>query len=282
MKALGITNKPKPGALTESIQLLDLPELSPKKQEVVIKVYATSVNIDDIRIAEGTAAGGVPVGANPKPTSPVVPGMDVSGVVVRVGSIVTKFKLGDEVFGICDSRKRNGAWAEYCCANEAHLVLKPKNWSFKEAAGVGVVANVACFAINAAKVKHGDRCLVIGASGGIGSTVVKILCSREAEVTGVCSTQNMEHVQKLGAKRIIDYTKENFAEVLTAENSPEFDAVFDFVGGKKSEMDALKILNKKGAFITSSGSGVFYRGQKIGNIQTDWSFWLCFLQNDVK
>ncbi len=278
MKALGITTLPKPGALIDSIQLLDLPELFPKKQEVVIKVHATSVNIDDMRIAEGTAAGGVPVGPNPKPTLPVIPGMDVSGVVVKVGSKVTNFKPGDEVFGICDSRKRNGAWAEYCCANEAHLVLKPKKWSFQEAAGVGVVANVTCFSVNAAKVKQGDRCLVIGASGGIGSTMVKILCSRGAEVTGVCSTKNMEHVRKLGAKRVIDYTKENFADVLTVEISPKLDFVFDFVGGKKSEKDALKVLNKKGSFITSVGPVYFIGDKKLGIVKLLQVFTYVFLR----
>ena len=87
MKALGLTSKPEPGAIIESIQLLDLPEPCPNKQEVLIKVYATSINIDDIRIAEGTAAGGVPVGSTPKMGLPVVPGMDVSGIVTITNSI---------------------------------------------------------------------------------------------------------------------------------------------------------------------------------------------------
>ncbi len=264
MKAFGITNKPKSGELTNYIQLLDIPEPCIKDNELLIKVHATSVNIDDIRIAEGTVAGGVPIGPKPTPYLPVVPGMDVSGIIIKVGSKVTNFRIGDEVFGVCDARNRNGAWAEYCCANEGHILLKPKEWSFEEAAGVGVVAGVACFSVNAAKVKKGHRCLVIGASGGIGSLIVRLLCSRNAEVTGVCSTKNIEHVLKLGAKRVFDYTKENFATVLIADKSLPFDSVFDCIGGSDSERDSLKILDKKGTFVTSVGPVYFNGDKKLG------------------
>lgn len=264
MKAFGLTQKPHSGDLIDTLQLLDLPEPHPKNHELLIQVYATSINIDDIRIAEGKVAGGVPIAPKPTLLLPVVPGMDVSGVIAKIGSKVTKFKIGDEVFGVCDARFRNGAWAEYCCANESQLLLKPKEWSFEEAAGVGVAAGVACFSVNAAKVKHGDRCIVIGASGGIGSLIVRLLCNRGAEVIGVCSTKNLKFVLDLGAKRVFDYTQENFAAVLSSEKSLPFDSVFDCIGGLNSEKDSLKIISKKGTFVTSVGPIYFNGDNKLG------------------
>lgn len=264
MKAFAITSRPKPGRLTDTLEFLDVPQPCPKKKQLLVEVHATSINIDDIRIAEGTVAGGVPIGPTPKPSLPVVPGMDVSGIVVKVGSKVSRFKIGDEVFGVCDARNRNGAWAEYCCANEGQLLLKPNDWSFAEAAGVGVVGGVACFAVDAAKVKKGDRCIVIGASGGIGSSIVKLAHSRGAEVVGVCSTRNVERVLEFGAKRVFDYTRENFATTLVAENSLPYDAVFDCIGGADTERDSLRILAKTGTFVTSVGPVYFNGDKKLG------------------
>lgn len=264
MRAFGIRRRPAPGTLAQTLELLDKASPRPSAHEVMIRVHASSICRDDVLIAEGTIAGGVPLGPKPTPARPVIPGMDMSGIVVAVGSQVTRWRLGDEVFGVCDARHRNGAWGQLCCAHEDHVLLKPPQWSFEAAAGVGVAAGVACAAVAAARIQPGARCLVVGASGGVGSLLVRLLVSRDIEVIGVCSARNLKLVLELGAKRVLDYTAGNIADSLEAAGASPLDAVFDCVGGRDIEAVARRVLGRSGAFVTTVGPVYFVGDAPLG------------------
>jgi NADPH:quinone reductase-like Zn-dependent oxidoreductase len=203
------------------LKLEDVAMPVPADNEVLVKVHAASVNPLDWHYMRGSPyimrmeSG---IGA---PTNPRL-GVDYSGTVVAVGKDVTRFQTGDEVYG-----GRNGAFAEYLTAREDRaIVRKPSNVSFEQAASVPIAALTALQSLrDHGQLKAGQKVLINGASGGVGTFAVQIAKSMGAEVTGVCSTRNVDLVRSLGADHVIDYTQENFTE-----GAERYDLILDMVG----------------------------------------------------
>ena len=204
MKAIVYTKYGPPDVL----QLQDIEKPSPKNNEVLVSVHAASVNALDWRpftmplIFVRMMRGGL---FEPKDTSL---GADIAGRVQAVGAAVKQFQLGDEVFGAC-----RGALAEYVCAAEDRLVLKPANLSFEAAAAVPVAALTALQGLrDKGKIQPGQKVLINGAGGGVGTFAVQIAKSFGAEVTAVCSTRNLDVTRSIGADHVIDYTQKDFTK----------------------------------------------------------------------
>jgi len=192
------------------LAIQDLEQPVPKDDQVLLRVRAASVNPLDWRMK--------------KPR----PGVDVAGEVVAIGQAVTQLKPGDAVFGA-----GRGAFAEYACASETKLVLKPESLSFEQAAAVPIAGLTALQGLRGkGHLQPGQKILINGAAGGIGTFAVQIAKSFGANVTAVCSTKNVELVRSLGADRVIDYTSEDFTR-----NSERYDLILDNVGNRSlSEM----------------------------------------------
>jgi NADPH:quinone reductase-like Zn-dependent oxidoreductase len=189
----------------KALGMVDLERPVPKNNEVVIWVRAASVNPLDWRMKNHR------------------PGVDVAGQVAAVGVSVTQFKLGDAVFGLC-----KGAFAEYACAHESKLVRKPESLSFDQAAAVPVAGLTALQGLrDKGRLQPGQKVLINGAAGGIGTFAVQIAKSLGAQVTGVCSTKNVDLVRSLGADRIIDYTRDDFTQ-----DTERYDLLLDNVGNR--------------------------------------------------
>src|SRR5216683_3182225 len=210
----------------------------PKDDEVLIKVRAASVNPLDWRLMKGKPRVlrimirllKMPIGR---------PGVDVAGEVEAVGSNVTQFKPGDEVFGAC-----RGAFAEYACTAASKLVMKPGNVTFEQAASVNVAGLTALQGLrDKGKIQPGSKVLINGAAGGVGTFAVQIAKSFGADVTGVCSTRNLDLVRSIGADEVIDYTQQNF----TTSNQ-RYDLILDCVGNH-SFSACRRILNPDGRFV---------------------------------
>jgi NADPH:quinone reductase-like Zn-dependent oxidoreductase len=206
MKA-AVYTKGKSGKILE---FKDLEQPVPKNNEVVIRVRAASVNPLDWRMK------------SPRP------GVDVAGQVVAVGEAVTQFKPGDAVFGA-----GKGAFAEYACARETTLVPKPESMSFDQAAAVPIAGLTALQGLrDKGHLQPGQKVLINGAAGGVGTFAVQIAKSFGANVTGVCSTKNVELVRSLGADRVIDYTHEDYTRDDFTEDSQRYDLLLDNVGNR--------------------------------------------------
>lgn len=191
----------------------------PNENQVLIKIRAASVNPYDWHFMRGIPYLMRITAGLRKPKDPRLGG-DVAGVIDAVGKNVTQFKPGDEVFGVC-----NGSFAEYCLAKSS-VAIKPQNMSFEQAAAVPVAAVTALQALrDSGKVHSSTNLLINGASGGVGTFAVQIAKSLGANVTGVCSTRNVELVRSLGADRVIDYTNEDFTE-----RAERYDVIIDNVG----------------------------------------------------
>lgn len=210
------------------LQLKDVDKPIPKQHEVLIKIFATTVTSADCRLRSGNFPRGFGfvsrlVFGIRTPRRKVL-GMELSGVVVAVGSHVTKFKVADEVFAM--SGISMGCYAQYKCMPEtACIALKPASLSFTDAAALAFGGTTALDFIRRAKLMSGERVLVNGASGCVGSAIVQLARHVGAEVTAVCSSANIELVHGLGASHAIDYTKEDFAE-----HGCIYDVVVDTVG----------------------------------------------------
>jgi NADPH:quinone reductase-like Zn-dependent oxidoreductase len=201
MKA-AVYTKTKSGKVLE---IQDLEQPVPKDNEVVIRVRAASVNPLDWRLKSQR------------------PGVDVAGEVAAVGGTVTEFKPGDAVFGVC-----RGAFSEYACGPAAKLVRKPESVSFEQAAAMPVAGLTALQGLrDKGHLQPGQKVLINGAAGGVGTFAVQIAKSFGAQVTGVCSTKNVELVRSLGADRVIDYTREDFTQ-----GSERYDLLLDNVGNR--------------------------------------------------
>ena len=218
------------------VQIVDVEMPIPRDNEVLIKVRAASVNPLDEGLIRG---GGRIVNGLRKPKITRL-GVDVAGEVEAVGRNVTQFKAGDEVFGACirdpqDSALKvwipQGAFAEYACAPESALVMKPDNVTFEQAASVPVAAFTALQGLRLGSsgdkghIQSGQKVLINGAAGGVGTFAVQIAKSFGVEVTGVCSTKNVEMVRSIGADRVIDYTQEDFTKL-----GQQYDLLFDCIG----------------------------------------------------
>jgi alcohol dehydrogenase len=251
MKALAIQQRPDPGQLDQVMQMLELPIPEPGAREVCVRMLASTINIDDLHMAEGTMFGGVPVTPKPRDEKPWIPGTDVAGVVHSLGKDVTAFEVGQRVYGM-RSPKYSGPWAEYGISKASFLSPMPEGYSAVHAAALPISAVVVCAIFAALGEVKGKRCLVVGASGGIGTLMVRSLVAAGAEVWGVCSGKNSSKVASLGATRIIDYQVGSFGEQL-AHSGDKVDALIDLVGGIKTQRDGLAVTRSTGRFVTVVG-----------------------------
>ncbi len=223
-----------------------------KDGEVLVRVHAASVHIGDLIVMRGTPYVMRMVTGLRKPKNRV-PGTDIAGTVEAVGQGVTRFRPGDEVLGWCA-----GAFAEYACAGEDHFVPKPTNLTFEQAAAVGVSATTALQLLREqGRVKPGQKVLINGASGGVGTFAVQIAKSFGAEVTGVCSTMNVDMIRSIGADHVIDYTREDFTR-----GARRYDFILDNVGNH-SLSDTRRALTPNGR-LQSNGEG--YKGGGMGSV----------------
>lgn len=210
------------------LQLKELPQPVPKDKELLIRVHATTVTTGDWRARTLDLPGGFgPFGrlifGLTKPRQPIL-GMEVAGRVEAVGREVTKFKVGDEVFAFTGMRL--GCHAEYCCVSEDRLVaLKPANLSFEEAASLPFGATTMIDFFRRGALQRGEKVLVNGASGAVGTAAVQLAKYYGAEVTAVCSERNIEFIRSLGADKTIDYEREDFAQ-----SGELYDMIVDIAG----------------------------------------------------
>jgi NADPH:quinone reductase-like Zn-dependent oxidoreductase len=219
---------------------IDRPEIG--ADEVLVRVRAAGVNIADWAIMSGLPYIARPVYGLRKPKN-AVRGTDVAGTVEAVGSAVTRFKPGDEVFGWAD-----GSFAVYAAAPEGKLALKPANLSFEQAAAVPMAGLVALQALrDHGNVQAGQKVLINGASGGIGTFAVQIAKAFGAEVTGVTSTRNVDLVRSIGADHVIDYTQEDFTE-----SGQQYDFILDNVANH-SLSDLRRVLTPTGTLVPNGG-----------------------------
>lgn len=225
-----------------SIQVLqygDMETPSIKRNQLLVKVYASSVNPVDWKIR----AGQLQLLTGYK--FPMVLGFDVSGEVVAVGESVTRFQTGDKVYAYLDSLP-GGAYAEYAAVSERVACFKPDNMSYEQAAAVPLAATTALQALrDLGQILPGHKVLINGASGGVGSFAVQIAKALKAEVTAICSTQNVELVKSLGGDRVIDYTVQDFTK-----DTSVYDIIFDAVG-KESFSGCQNILKPNGVYVTT-------------------------------
>lgn len=232
MKAIICTDYGPPDVL----QLHDVEMPMPRDNEVLIRVQARTVNVGD-RMARNFKAISPRKFTMPLPlwlparlyfgmTKPRVKilGSEFAGEVEATGKDVTRFRKGDQVFGYLGQRM--GAYAEYLCIPETGTVgIKPANMSYEEAAAISYGAIMASNLLRKANIQNGEKVLILGASGGIGSAAVQLAKHFGASVTGVCSTPGLEYVKALGADKVIDYTKEDFTK-----NGERYDLIFDVLG----------------------------------------------------
>ena len=248
MKAIVYTEYGPPDVL----QLNEVEKPVPKDNEVLIRVCATSVTTGDVNARGFTF---VPPGFGPLPRlmfgirrpKKTILGVELAGEIEAVGKDVTLFKKGDQVFGI-DS-EHWGAYAEYVCRLESGaLAIKPSNMSYEEAAAVPFGAGTALSFLRKANIRRGQKALINGASGGVGTYAVQLAKYYGAEVTGVCSTSNLELVKSLGADKVIDYTQEDFTK-----NGETYDIILDAVVGKSSFSRCKGSLTPNGLYLAVAG-----------------------------
>ena len=225
----------------DALKLEDIEKPSAGDDEVLLKVRAASVNALDVGLLRHPFLRRIVSGLSKLKNSR--PGRDVAGQVEAVGSNVTQFKPGDAVFGWC-----GGAFAEYACTPQSRLVIKPDNASFEQAAAVPLAGITALQGLrDAGKVQPGQKILINGASGGVGTFAVQIAKSLGADVTAVCSTRNVDQARSIGADHVIDYTREDFTK-----SGQHYDLIFDLVANH-SFSARRRVLNPKGTYI---GAGI--------------------------
>jgi NADPH:quinone reductase-like Zn-dependent oxidoreductase len=243
MKAISQSNYGSTDML--SLQEVDKPVVTDKG--VLVKVQAASVNSGDWHLMRGAPfLSRLMYGGILKPKVKTL-GMDVAGRVEAVGKDVTQFQINDEVFGDI-SGCGFGAFAEYVCADESALVLKPTNTSFEQAATVPAAALAALQGLHLGQIQSGQKVLINGASGGVGSFAVQIAKAFDAEVTALCSTKKMAMVQSLGADHVIDYT-----QVDITKNGEHYDLIFD-AAAYRSVFHYLPVLSNHGNYVLVGGS----------------------------
>jgi NADPH:quinone reductase-like Zn-dependent oxidoreductase len=238
MKAIVYRNYGSPDVL----QCEEIEKPTAGDDEVLIKVRAASVNPVDWHFMRG-APYFVRIMTGLRKPKITRLGVDVAGQVEAIGSNVTQFKPGDEVFGAC-----RGAFAEYACTSESAVVVKPDHVTFEQAASVPVAAITALQGLrDKGQIQPGQKVLINGAAGGVGTFAVQIARSFGADVTGVCSTRNVDMVRSIGADRVIDYTQEDFTK-----SGQRYDVILDSVGNH-SLSACRRVLNPRGIYIVNGG-----------------------------
>ena len=227
------------------LKLTDIPKPVPNDNQVLVKVHSASVNPLDWRFMRADPFMVRFMGQGIFKPKKGQLGVDIAGTIEAVGKDVSQFKIGDEVFG---GANING-FAEYVALVETRLALKPASVSFEDSASTPIAGITALQSLrDIGKIQSGHKVLINGASGGVGTFAVQIAKSFGAEVTGVCSTRNIEMVNSIGADYVIDYTKENFVK-----NNKTYDIILDTVA-YKSIGEYKRVLNPNGCFIMVGGS----------------------------
>jgi len=214
--------------------------------DVLVRVQAASANAGDWHLLRGTPLPFRLIAGVRKPKFTII-GNDIAGSVEAVGRNVTKFRPGDEVFGEL-SRCGFGAYAEFAAAPEKALALKPANLSFEEAASIPTAGCTALQGLRQGRIARGQRVLINGASGGVGTFAVQIAKSFGTEVTAVCSTRNVDAVRSIGADHVLDYTKDDFAAI-----GQRYDLILA-ANGDRSIWDYKRALTADGAYAMTGGS----------------------------
>jgi NADPH:quinone reductase-like Zn-dependent oxidoreductase len=234
-----------------NLKLAEIEKPVPDNDQILVKVHAVSVNPYDWHFVEGTPYVMRSMGIGLRKPKDIRLGVDFAGTVEAVGQNVTQFKPGDEVFG-----GREGAFAEYVCRRATGAVaLKPASLTFEQAASINIAGITALQGVrDKGRVQSGQKVLINGASGGVGTFAVQIAKSFGADVTGVCSTRNVDLVKSLGADQVIDYTKEDFTK-----NDQHYDVILDNVANH-SLSEFRRLLTPNGIYVLIGGGGVTEQG----------------------
>ena len=245
MKAIVYTQYGPPDVL----QLKEVEKPTPRDNEVLLKVYATSVNAGDLHVLRADPFLIRLMGYGLlKPKNKIL-GAAIAGRIEAIGGNVKQFQPGDDVFGDLSESGKRGGFAEYVCASADALVLKPSRLSFEEAAAVPVAAVTALQGLrDKGHIQAGQKVLINGASGGVGTFAVQIAKSFGAEVTAVCSTSNVDAARSMGADHVIDYTKEDFTQ-----NGQHYDLIVA-ANGNRSISEYKRALRPNGTYVVTGGS----------------------------
>lgn len=231
------------------LQLREVSKPVPQEDEVLIKIHAASLNSRDLRFMRANPFFiRLTLGGFFRPKNQIL-GADFAGKVEAVGSGARQFTPGDEVFGFMPSATGRGTFAEFVCADEKTISLKPVNLTFEQAAAVPLAAMTALQGLrDSGDLQPGQKVLVHGASGGVGTFAVQIAKALGAEVTAVCSTRNLEMVHSLGADHVIDYKVEDFTQ-----NGQQYDLILA-VNGYHPISEYLRVLKPEGTYVVAGGS----------------------------